>query len=80
MEAYETDAKIFRKGSRYLDPLVFWYEKRGIYKKLYRLALKVLSVPSTSILSEQTFSGAGRISTKERISLGKSTIEKLVLL
>jgi hypothetical protein len=40
----------------------------------------MLAIPSTSVLSEQVFSGAGRISTKERMSLGKSTIEKIVLL
>jgi hypothetical protein len=50
------------------------------YPHLYKLALKMLAIPSTSVLSEQVFSGAGRISTKERMSLGKSTIEKIVLL
>ena len=32
------------------------------------------------MLSEQVFNGAGRISTKERTSLGSGTIEKLVYL
>lgn len=63
MDVYESDAKIFRTQARYLDPLIFWYEKRDVYKRLSKLAIRMLSVPSTSVLSEQCFSGAGRIAT-----------------
>ncbi len=80
METYESDSNIWRKEAQFLNPLVFWWHKKTAYPSLYKLALKLLAVPSTSVLSEQTFSGAGRISTKERSSLSKATIEKLVLL
>lgn len=80
MDTYEMESQQWKKGKRYLNPMVFWHEKKGAYPNLYKLALKVLAIPSTSVLSEQVFSGAGRISTKERMSLGKSTIEMLVLL
>jgi hypothetical protein len=80
MNLYELDSKKWRSGSKYLNPLVFWYEKRHTYPNLYKMSLKFLAIPSTSVLSEQVFSGAGRISTKERMRLGKGTIEKLVLL
>ncbi len=40
----------------------------------------MLAVPATSILSEQVFSGAGRIATSGRIKLAGSTLEKLVYL
>ncbi len=47
---------------------------------LFNAALKMLSVPATSVLSEQVFSGAGNISCKQRSRLNVKTIEQLVLL
>jgi hypothetical protein len=52
MDRYEADAKMFRKDVRYLNPLTFWWEKKSNYPKLYILAIKLLSVPATSVLSE----------------------------
>ncbi len=80
MQRYEADGASFQNDARYLNPLLFWHEKKDSYPQLYQLALRFLSVPSTSVLSEQVFSGAGRISTKDRTCLGKTTIEQLVFL
>jgi hypothetical protein len=52
MNSYELDSKKWRSGSKYLNPLVFWYEKRHTYPNLYKMALKFLAIPSTSVLSE----------------------------
>ena len=80
MVAYESDAQIFRRNPHYLNPLQFWSDKRSTYPMLYKLALKMLAVPATSILSEQVFSGAGQIATKGRIQLSAKTLEMLVYL
>ena len=42
--------------------------------------MKLLSVPATSVLSEQVFSTAGMVSTKQRIKLTTRNIEMLVFL
>ena len=80
MKVYEEEKKHIRVNDEWLDPMAFWSAKAGVYPCLFRLALKMMSVPATSVLSEQVFSGAGRISTKERSLLAHKTIEQLVYL
>ena len=64
-----------QSSARYLDPLVFWADKKDVYPNLFLLALKVLPVPATSLLSEQIFSTSGQIGTKGRINLAVPTME-----
>lgn len=80
MNVYEAESQMYRRNPDYLDPLEFWKQKRDIFPSLFKVALKVLPVPATSVLSEQVFSGAGRIATSERIQLSAATVEKLVYL
>ena len=74
------DRENIENTGRYIDPLAYWFDKRSTLPQLFNAAMKVLSVPATSVLSEQVFSGAGNISCKQRSRLGVGTIEKLVLL
>src|SRR5215469_980524 len=48
------------------DILKFWCENRIKFPKLFKIFLKVLSVPATSCASERCFSIAGRIVEKRR--------------
>lgn len=66
MRAYESDSNLYRRNPDFLDPLYFWSQKGSLYPNLYMVALKLLPVPATSVLSEQVFSGAGRIASKDR--------------
>ncbi len=52
MKLYEQDKKSIRTHQEYLDPLVFWAAKAGVYPCLFHLGLKMMSVPATSVLSE----------------------------
>ncbi len=77
---YLRDRENIEATDKYLDPLAYWFDKRSTLPKLFAAGMKVLSVPATSVLSEQVFSGAGNISCKQRSSLSVATVEKLVLL
>jgi hypothetical protein len=61
---YVNDRELIESTPRYLDPIAYWFDKRVSFPNLFLAALKALSVPATSVLSEQIFSGAGNISTK----------------
>ena len=52
MKLYEQEKKTIRTQQEYLDPLVFWGAKAGVYPCLFHLGLKMMSVPATSVLSE----------------------------
>lgn len=77
---YINERDAIRRNPLFLDPLVFWFERRALYPHLFQVALKALGVPATSVLSEQCFSKAGHISTSGRTRLEAETVENLVYL
>ncbi|KAJ2911793.1 hypothetical protein MD484_g8620, partial [Candolleomyces efflorescens] len=71
------------------DPLAWWYENRGSYPRLWRMARDYLTIPATSVAVERVFS-QGRLiishirnrlsgqSTRALMCLGAWTKQKLV--
>ena len=49
---YIGERDIIRASPTYLNPLLYWQERRTQYPCLFQLALKAMSVPATSVLSE----------------------------
>ena len=65
---------------KYEDPLAFWAAVRHELPTMYKVALKLLSVPATSVLSEQTWSHAGRINEQARERLAMSSLLREIFL
>lgn len=61
------------------DMLQWWYDHRFDFKYLYKLALKVHSIPASSAAVERCFSKAG-IHSKNRPHLGSSALDNLLFL
>lgn len=59
-------------------PLVFWKERGKQFPHLMLLARKYLSLPATSVPSEQIFATAGRVITERRSLLSGKRVEMLV--
>lgn len=62
------------------DPLRFWAEHKVDYPSLYKVAVRLLGAPATSVKSEQVWSHAGRINTKQRERLSMATLNRLLFL
>lgn len=62
------------------DPLVEWENTKVIYPKLYKLAMKYLLIPATSVPSERLFSKAGETVSKTRNRLTGKNLSKLLFL
>ena len=52
MLAYESEQKVGKHKHISMDPLYYWASKRHTFPCLYEIALKILAVPATSVLSE----------------------------
>lgn len=59
-------------------PLIFWRQRGKQFPNLACLARKYLSIPATSVPSEQIFSLAGRMVTERRTFLSGQSVERLV--
>ncbi|XP_016103368.1 zinc finger BED domain-containing protein 4-like isoform X2 [Sinocyclocheilus grahami] len=62
------------------DPLQYWERQKLIYPHLYRLAVKYLCTPASSVPCERVFSKAGEVVSKKRNRLSPKTFEKLMFL
>ncbi|XP_042624981.1 E3 SUMO-protein ligase ZBED1-like isoform X2 [Cyprinus carpio] len=62
------------------DPLQYWERQKLIYPHLYRLAVKYLCTPASSVPCERVFSKAGEVVSKKRTRLSPKTLEKLMFL
>lgn len=76
IEAYRANPK--RK--LYWDPLRFWADYRFEYPLLYKVAIRLLGAPATSVKSEQVWSHAGRINTPARERLSMASLNRLLFL
>lgn len=59
--------------------LDWWFQHRFEFKYLYKLALKIHSIPASSAAAERCFSNAGRHS-KTKPNLGPKTLDNLLFL
>lgn len=56
------------------DVLSWWILHTTHFPQLSKMALEILSIPATSVPSEQAFSKSGNLITKRRNRLGNKTI------
>lgn len=83
MAAYRRNPDIIaadQEASGLVDPLKYWHRKQHSFPLLSKLALWALSVPATSVDSEQMFSASGEMSVGKQNRIGKSLLELMVFL
>lgn len=62
------------------DPLIFWREHKNVFPELYKLVVRFLSAPPSSVYSERTFSEAGNIYEEKRNRLTPRNAQKLIFI
>ena len=60
--------------------LGYWEQNRSSYPRLYRLAIRLLSIPATNLSSERYFSTAGLILTDYRSRLSSQNVNELLFI
>lgn len=65
---------------RTLNPLEWWNQRRGVYPRLYKLVLKRLCIPATSVPCERIFSKAGNTLTEKRNRLTSKNLSMIMFL
>ena len=63
-----------------LNPLDYWRTHSGVYPILSQMARDYLSIPASSVPSEQIFSRGGDVVTKKRNRLNADTIGMILCL
>ncbi|VVC31120.1 Ribonuclease H-like domain,HAT, C-terminal dimerisation domain [Cinara cedri] len=76
LDRYLNESILDRKS----DPLKWWNDGKKMYPNLFDLMLLLLCVPSTSVLSERTFSKVGYIISERRNGLSTKNTEMLIFL
>ncbi|GBC43629.2 zinc finger BED domain-containing protein 4-like [Rhizophagus irregularis DAOM 181602=DAOM 197198] len=62
------------------DSFTWWTTNKAQYPILYKMAMKYLSIPATSVPSERLFSDANNLVTFQRTRLDSSIINKIMFL
>ncbi|XP_026284719.2 zinc finger BED domain-containing protein 4-like [Frankliniella occidentalis] len=62
------------------DAYAWWRANKDLFPNLFKLALKYLGIPASSLTSEREFSKAGQIVTVRRANLKPLTVKILVFL
>jgi len=62
------------------DCLEFWHNRRKELPNLFKLAMKVHSVPATSATLERVFSHGGIIMIPHRARMGDKTLSNIIFL
>lgn len=63
-----------------IDVFSWWIDRKSMFPNLFKIALKMHSIPASSMQSERTFSRSGMIINDRRSSLNPKTVEDLMLL
>lgn len=63
-----------------LNVFDWWIQRKSTFPRLCKLALKMHSIPASSLQSERTFSRSGLIINDRRTNLNPKTVEDLILL
>lgn len=64
----------------YINVFSWWIERKSMFPRLFKLALKMHSIPASSLQSERTFSKSGFVISDRRSNLNPKTVEDLMLL
>ncbi|KAL4588114.1 hypothetical protein LXL04_000993 [Taraxacum kok-saghyz] len=67
-----------QKGMDSFKALEWWCVHKEKYRVLSKMAMDVLAIPVSTVVSESTFSAGGRVIDAYRSSLGKETVQKLI--
>lgn len=62
------------------NPIRLWLDMEPTYPKLFKIAIKYLTIMATSVPSERLFSKAGQIMTSRRNRLSGSRLHKQLFL
>lgn len=62
------------------NPLNFWNQHKNTFPELYKMQLKYLCVPATSVPSERVFSKTGQITNDRRSRLSSKILDYIVFL
>lgn len=62
------------------NPLEFWKKHKNIFPELYKMQLKYLCIPGTSVPSERVFSKTGQLTSARRNRLSSKNLDKIVFL
>ena len=76
IERYQT--KIISDSECDENPLLFWSRNSLHFPKLSKIATELISIPATSVKSEQDFSAAGRLINDRRTSLKSDNVDALL--
>lgn len=58
----------------------WWIERKEMFPNLFKLAIKIHSIPASSMQSERTFSRSGMTVSDQRTNLEPRTVEDLMML
>lgn len=58
----------------------WWMERKSMFPNLYKIAMKMHSIPASSMQSERTFSRSGMVVSNRRTNLDPHTVESLIML
>lgn len=61
-------------------PLEFWKQYEVTFLELYKIQLKYLSIPATSVLSERVFLKTGQITNERRNRLSPKNLDFIIFL
>lgn len=61
------------------DPLIWWESRKNLYPNLYKIMLKRLCIPATSVPCERIFSKAGQICNEKRSRLTTKKISQILV-
>lgn len=62
------------------NPLEFWKQYEVTFPELYKMQLKYLSIPATSVPSERVFSKTGQITNERRNRLSPKNLDFIIFL
>lgn len=62
------------------DPLKFWEDRKTTNPAMYKMAMKYLCIPATSVPSERVFSEAGLLCNQRRNRLDPEKVDQILFL
>lgn len=77
-ELEEYRFKQVSNNDRDSNPLSYWKEKTSLFPKLSQIALEYMSIPATSVKSEQNFSAAGQLVSDKRTNMKSETVDAVL--
>lgn len=65
---------------RECDPLTWWEQRKNVYPHLFKIVLKKLCIPASSVPCERVFSKAGQIMTEKRNRLTTTKLSNILFI